>query len=61
MGWGRVPHDGVPKIVTRPHPIRGRWAFLKTTEHQKRVGPIDLRAKTNQQQPIPCLNNHSGV
>jgi hypothetical protein len=28
MGWGRVPHTGVPKIVTRPHPIRGHGAVL---------------------------------
>ena len=24
LGWGRVPHAGVPEIVTRPHPSRNR-------------------------------------
>ncbi len=30
MGWGRVPHAGVPEIVTRPHPIRGCGAVFLT-------------------------------
>ena len=39
MGWGRVPHTGVPKIVTRPHPIRGSGAVSKTTAVLRQVEP----------------------
>ena len=39
MGWGRVPHNGVPKIVTRPHPIRGRGAVLKPADRLRQVEP----------------------
>ena len=39
MGWGRVPHTGVPKIVTRPHPVRGRGAVSKTAAVLRQVEP----------------------
>jgi hypothetical protein len=32
MGWGRVPHDGVPKIVTRPTPFEAVVHFLNPPE-----------------------------